>query len=82
MGKLYTVAATGEEESFAAFCPPFDRIAKENNRETFSCLGDIFTIGWILDDAGQVAGQVARRSNVRRDHDHRAARRLAAYSPR
>ena len=59
---LAVTAATGEEESFAAFCPPFDRIAKENNRETFSCLGDIFTIGWILDDAGQVAGQVGGKA--------------------
>ena len=28
-------AATGEEESFAAFCPPYDKIVSENGRETF-----------------------------------------------
>ena len=64
---LAVTAATGEEESFAAFCPPFDRIVKENNRETFSCLGDIFTIGWILDDAGQAEVRREAAAGLRLD---------------
>ena len=46
---LAVTAASKDEESFAAFCPPYDKVLKENSRETFSCLGDVFSINWMLD---------------------------------
>jgi len=48
---LAVTAADSSEESFAAYCPPYDKVKAENNRETFSCLGDIFSINWMLDAA-------------------------------
>lgn len=48
---LAVAAAKATEESFAAFCPPYDKVKSENNRETFSCLGDVMSINWMLDAA-------------------------------
>jgi len=59
-------AADPKEESFATFCPPDDKVISENDRETFSCLGDIFSIDWMLDSsfarltAEKVGAQVDR----------------------
>ena len=46
---LVVTAANDHEDSWAAFCPPYDKVRSENDRETFSCLGDVFTIAWMLD---------------------------------
>ena len=48
---LVVTAANDHEDSWAAFCPPYDKVLSENGRETFSCLGDVFTISWMLDAA-------------------------------
>eukprot|EP00756_Hemistasia_phaeocysticola_P014120 Hpha_TRINITY_DN15322_c2_g8::TRINITY_DN15322_c2_g8_i1::g.91493::m.91493/K01369/LGMN; legumain len=48
---LAVAAALATEESYAAYCPPYDKVISENNREAFSCLGDVMSIQWMLDSA-------------------------------
>ena len=77
---LAVTAASKSEESYAAFCPPWDHVTIENNRETFSCLGDVFSINWIFDrissDIKTVGEQITLISNqtanlhvLNRDHN-------------
>jgi len=79
---LAVAAAKATEESFAAFCPPYDKVKSENNRETFSCLGDVMSINWMVDASAAktsietVASQIDTVSNetalnhtLNRDHN-------------
>ena len=64
---LAVAAASAQEESYAAFCPPYDKVHAEGDREAFSCLGDVFSINWIVaatsGGGGTVGAQVALVAN-------------------
>ena len=77
---LAVTAASKSEESYAAFCPPWDHVTSENDRETFSCLGDVFSINWVLDRISSgiktvgeqislVSNQTAHLHVLNRDHN-------------
>ena len=64
---LVVTAANDHEDSWAAFCPPYDKVHAEGDREAFSCLGDVFSINWIVaatsGGGGTVGAQVALVAN-------------------
>ena len=73
---LVVTAANDHEDSWAAFCPPYDKVLSENGRETFSCLGDVFTIAWMLDAALGTSGE-----SVGAQIDHAIAAATAMHTP-
>ena len=72
---LAVAAALATEESYAAYCPPYDKVAAENGREVFSCLGDVMSLQWMFassssskaaadDHAGHAAGNETTTATV------------------
>ena len=66
IGIYAATAANAHESSWGFYCPPDDKIAKENNREVGSCLGDTFSISWMEDTDQGISGETlqAQFTNV------------------